>query len=388
MARESESKLKIDKIYVYPIKALRAVELPSAQVTKHGFPHDRRFMLLHVVRDAQDDAKITYKNIHVAHYPESVRFFPSLDLQGDLVTITHRPAANGGAEKSIDVPLYPYIDDLKVVDVEMHQSPVQAYQMPQQYNDWLTECYGFEVVLAYLGPNYRPIRFNGLKNKDSSNNRNGNASSSAASSWLSTATSLLLPSALHPTPTNPPPSPEITFADCAPYLLVSQTSADDLQPRLPATSPPFDILKFRPNIVISGAGEPWEEDFWSQITILPQSSDSSSSFISTKIDCVHNCGRCKSINIDYTTGAPGTGPEGAILKAMQKDRRVDPGMKYSPIFGRYSFLHHDDDADGDDEDGGGGSEGNVIHVGDRVVVSKRLEERSRFEKVFIFWFLG
>jgi hypothetical protein len=54
-----------------------------------------------------------------------------------------------------------------------------------------------------------------------------------------------------------------------------------------------------------------------------------------------------------------------MLKKLTKDRRVDPGTKWSPIFGRYSFLHPD-------------SEGHVIHVGDEVVVSRKNDERSQF----------
>jgi len=41
------------------------------------------------------------------------------------------------------------------------------------------------------------------------------------------------------------------------------------------------------------------------------------------------------------------------------------GMKYSPIFGRYSFLNDD-------------SEGNTISVGDEVFVSRRNGEHTKF----------
>jgi len=44
---------------------------------------------------------------------------------------------------------------------------------------------------------------------------------------------------------------------------------------------------------------------------------------------------------------------------------VDLGMKYSPIFGRYGFVSKP-------------SEGKILSVGDKVVVSRRLDERTRF----------
>lgn len=45
--------------------------------------------------------------------------------------------------------------------------------------------------------------------------------------------------------------------------------------------------------------------------------------------------------IDYTTGAP-VAPSRQPLKLLMRDRRVDPGMRYSPVFGRYGFLPGND----------------------------------------------
>jgi uncharacterized protein YcbX len=123
----------------------------------------------------------------------------------------------------------------------------------------------------------------------------------------------------------------------------------------------MDITKFRPNIIVSGAEEPWEEDFWTELTVGE----------TIQIACVHNCARCQSINVDYATGAIAANEAGKMLKMMQKDRRVDPGMKYSPVFGRYAFI-------------GPQAQGKMISVGDAVRVSKRSEERSVFGKLHQF----
>ena len=60
------------------------------------------------------------------------------------------------------------------------------------------------------------------------------------------------------------------------------------------------------------------------------------------------------------------GESGKVLKKLQSDRRVDSGAKYSPVFGRYSFLH-------------GNHEGDVISVGDEAVVTRRNDKRTVFD---------
>lgn len=79
------------------------------------------------------------------------------------------------------------------------------------------------------------------------------------------------------------------------------------------------------------------------------------------------------IQTDYATGKPGQGESGNMLKLLQKDRRIDRGAKYSPVFGRYAFL---------DPACSSGSEKNnknkSISVGDEVRVIKRNKERTLF----------
>ncbi|EME42754.1 hypothetical protein DOTSEDRAFT_36553 [Dothistroma septosporum NZE10] len=348
--------MKVERILCYPIKALREVDLDSVEVTKHGFPHDRRFLLLHV---EHNEGKTTYKNIHIGHYPQSALFFPALDTSADLIRVTYNPPKGTNASPStLDIPLRPFVDDRQIINVEMHKSPTKAYLMDQPHHDWFTQHYGINVVLAYLGPHYRPVLMSSTLNGPAPPLPSKNPQST---SWLTTlSTSILGPS---------PPPHQVTFSDCAPYLIASSRSMDDIHPRLPpTTTDPMRIEKFRPNIIISGAPQPWDEDYWGEITIGEHGTQSE-----VKIECIHNCGRCKSINIDFATGAPGEGASGQVLKLLQRDRRVDPGMKYSPIFGRYSFL-------------GKGCEGRVVRVGDEVVVSRRIEERTKFGEFCSFSF--
>jgi len=332
--------MKITKLYTYPIKGMMATELDSAVLTKHGFAHDRRFLCLQVQEDG------SYKNMAVAHFPELTLYFPSINVLEDgdalkgTITITYKPPS--GERRTLDIPLKPKTDDLEETEITMHHSPTKAYKMKREYNDWLSSCLGYEVVLVHLGDNLRKVLMSTSGNKRQ-------ASDGWLSSIASKATQLVTGAG--------DDQEEITFADCAPYLVVSDKSMDDIHNRLP-DGEQFDLTKFRPNIVCSGAEEIWEEDFWGELTINNE----------TKIECEQNCARCKSINIDYATGKPGTTEAGSMLKKMNSNRRVDPGMKWSPVFGRYSFLHP-------------GSDGHTIRVGDDVQVSRRNAERTRFGRM-------
>lgn len=343
--------MKIESLYIYPIKSLRGVSVDSTALTKFGFPYDRRFMILQVI-DAEDGTK-TFKNMTVAHYNEMVRFFPSLDFSTGTMTVTFKPIADGD-EKTITIPLEPDAQDLDVIEVEMHKSPTKAFRMPDKYNDWLSSCFGYGCILAYIGEHSREVRMSSDKylqpNGDSSSNN-------SATAWLSTLTTKATGMLLGNTSINGSPS-AIKFSDVAPYLIVSSKSLDSVHARL-APGETFDITKFRPNIVVAGADAAWEEDYWSELAVSRDDGGE------TKLECEHNCGRCRSINIDYATGAQGTGEAGKMLKKLASDRRVDPGTKWSPIFGRYAFLHP-------------GSEGGEIRVGEEVRVSRRNGERTPF----------
>jgi uncharacterized protein YcbX len=56
------------------------------------------------------------------------------------------------------------------------------------------------------------------------------------------------------------------FADSAPYLLASEESLDDVNDKLP-DSKKVEMVRFRPNIVVAGTREPWDEENWKEISI-------------------------------------------------------------------------------------------------------------------------
>lgn len=291
----------------------------------------------------KEETPLKLENMHISGFAAMCLFHTS--IEGDTLTVKYIPAGSKVSSHELQVPLNPpNFEKLKRVDVDMHHSPTRSYDMGEKYNSWFSELFGFKVVLAFWGGNPRPVLGN-------------------VPGW----------------PANESPKPKtivnkilgyvpvigerfsgddgvIAFNDCAPYLVITERSSINVTTRLP-DDVEMDITKFRANIIVRGSPEAFDEDFWGELRFNGDS----------RIILTGNCGRCVSLNVDYQTGKSGTGRDGEVLKLLSKDRRVDPGMKYSPIFGRYGFASKT-------------SEGKVLRVGDEVAVSQRNEERTRFCK--------
>lgn len=266
---------------------------------------------------------------------------------------------------SLEIDLAPDTQVLAPFEISMHSSSVVAYDMGKQVNDWFSLRFGHEVKLLYIGSSSRKVLGNvspTVAGQQRDGLRTGSASAEAksAGSWLgsiaSTANSLLT-SVMGKQYEGEDHG--ISFADVAPYLVISSTSWENAQRRLDGTGEVLDISKFRPNIIVEGADEEWEEDFWAELVV----GDQNAKFVLTQ-----NCARCNSVNVDYETGQVGKGEAGKILKKLNSDRRVDPGLKWSPVFGRYGFLAKL----------GPGEEAIDIAVGDEVQVARRNTDRTEF----------
>ncbi|TEY40010.1 hypothetical protein BOTCAL_0442g00060 [Botryotinia calthae] len=348
----SGPRMTISQLYIYPIKSLRRCSLPSATLTKEGFSYDRKFMLLRV-RDPNSKWG-PYQNMHIPEFPEMALFHTSI-TDSTLHVTYHAPSSSSAPtptppHPTLTIDLSPStFSHLPKISITMHKSPITAYDMGAPYNNWFTQYFGYPVLLDYAGANRRLVL--------------GNLPGKPATYTPSPPTPTLLHkipllNSLLPTPT---PS-SIIFNDCAPYLIITQSSCDDVTSRLPTPGPKMDITKFRANIIISGSPQTYDENYWGGLTF----SSSSSSSHKKEILLTANCGRCVSLNVDYERGVAAPKDQ-EVLKLLMKDRRVDEGMKYSPIFGRYGFLGN-----------GNADEGQILRVGDAVQVSRRNKERTRF----------
>lgn len=263
------------------------------------------------------------QRIQISRYAQCALFSQTID--GETVEVRYLPPTseedvpNGG--RSLRVPLTPNVKSLQPAHMSLHHSKTEAYRMGEPYDAWFSAVFGFQVRLIFIGDHRRPVL--GSFAPGTQPREKG--------TWLSRLSR----------PLQPQEKNWLTFSDCAPFLITSEASLAIVQSRVTSEDTPLDasspatpvelMSKFRPNIVLDGDAA-WEEDFWSSLV----TGASKPVFALSKM-----CNRCASLNVDYTTGKPGAGDNGALLKKLMVDRRVDKGAKYSPVFGRYAFLAED-----------------------------------------------
>lgn len=313
--------------------------------------------------------------MHVAHIAEMCLFTTAFDNHAEgtlpvrlIVSYSkdhtfNKPEQKVGPEP-LEVDLDPDTYSLDEISITMHSSACVGYDMGEECNKWFSDRFGYEVKLLYIGKNKRkilgnlppnvagPQRDEAIRNK-SNGTRSWHGSFTTSASWL-----IRWVTSYHGDYDGVDDG--IAFSDVAPYMVVSSKSCEDATGRL-ASGELMDITKFRPNLVVEGAADAYEEDFWAELQI----GDNGIKMILTQ-----SCARCTSINVDYVTGKAGVGETGKILKKLQSDRRVDLGAKWSPVFGRFGFLARVAQD----------RELPEIKVGDQVKVARRNTDRTRIRK--------
>lgn len=104
---------------------------------------------------------------------------------------------------------------------------------------------------------------------------------------------------------------QVSLADGYPFLIVGQSSLDDLNMRLET---PIPMNRFRPNFVFTG-GKPYEEDNWRNFTIRE------SRFIGVK-----PCGRCLLITVNQETAKRGTEPLATLATYRKTNNKIHFGQ--------------------------------------------------------------
>ncbi|KAG0221397.1 hypothetical protein BGX31_009923 [Mortierella sp. GBA43] len=235
----------ISKIYLYPIKSCKAIELTETQLSKYPATNKQRTM-----RELPLMTLITPK------------------IVGETLEIT-------GNGKTITVPLTPDVTKYEKRIVDVWKEHLEAADLGDEAAQFFTEYLGLPSRLVYKSPHHvRPVIEHSPGVKEIGF------------------------------------QPETGFADNFPILALSQESVEDMNTRLET---PVTALNFRPNLLISGVSQPWEEDTWCTADIRG---------ITYYFVC--RCTRCDMPNVNPETGIK---DKLQPQKTLQSIRRVDKGKK-------------------------------------------------------------
>ncbi|KAI5119725.1 hypothetical protein M0805_001438 [Coniferiporia weirii] len=291
--------IKVTKILVHPIKSCRGTSVPEARYTEEGLENDRHLAII--------DAN-THRILTARGQPKMVLIHPQIladgsDAEGGRVVISF---PEGSGCESFSIPLKPSEETLKgwkrIEDIELWgRYDIDGY-ICQSLNaedreaptKILTRFLERDVFLVLKGPRARPCK---------------------------------------PTYEFPVLEASARYQDGYPLLVVSEESLQAVQERLRGevgiqgvadrwSEDNLVMERFRPNIVLSGAGVPWAEDVWESIQVGANVSS---------ISLVSKCARCLLPNVDPDTGVRDAAVPYKVLMKFRTNK--DPARLRKPCFG-------------------------------------------------------
>lgn len=197
--------MRIQNLYIYPIKSLGGIEVTEADALQKGFRHDRRFMLVD-----EHNRFITQRNEHALALLKT-------EVTADGIRVYHK----NNRQNELLIPFTPEVTGQGKVAI--WDDTVDAVFTGKKHADWFSGFMEKPVRLAFL-PEENP-RLVDERYADNGEN--------------------------------------VSLSDGYPYLLIGQASLDDLNQKL---DEPVPMDRFRPNIVVDKT-EAFEEDTWAEIRI-------------------------------------------------------------------------------------------------------------------------
>jgi uncharacterized protein YcbX len=241
--------LVLQEIYLYPIKSLGGISVTEALVEERGFRYDRRWMLV--------------------------------DKKGDFVTQRQYPqlALLQVALSETQLEVFSMGDPSQRIAFDLELASNQELQV---------SIWGDQVLARVL--------------------------SAEVSRWFSDFLQMDLDLVVMPESSERKMDPRyavhgesVSFADGMPYVLIGQSSLDDLNQRL---NEPVRMDRFRPNMVFSG-GEAYAEDQFKQLQIGE-----------VGFQVVKPCGRCVLITVNQQTAEQGKEPLATLAKYRTVNNKV------------------------------------------------------------------
>lgn len=257
--------LTLSEIWIYPIKSLGGIRLSKSEVMPKGLRYDRRWMLI-------DEA-----GIFVTQRAHSIMALFRLSLSGEQFTVNfkndyiHLP---DGAPVS-QVPITATVWD----------DTIEVYEVLGEYSQWFSQRLGMNCRLVHFPEGNQRLVDEKYRIENDS----------------------------------------VSLADGYPFLIIGQSSLDDLNTRL---ENPVPMNRFRPNFVFTG-GAPYEEDQWRNFTIGKN-----------RFAGVKPCGRCAVPTVNQETAERGTEPLATLTTYRRMNNKVYFGQNLLAI--DYYEIHEGD----------------------------------------------
>jgi uncharacterized protein YcbX len=242
---------QLQDIFDYPLKSAAALAPSRATVASRGLDGDRRWLVVDPAGAFQTGRQL----------PALVRI-RATPVDGGL-----HLALPGQADLFVATPG----EEAARLQVQVWKDPVDAAVAGAQADAWLSRALG------------RPLR---LVHMDAAGTRPVDAAYGQAGD-------------------------QVSFADGFPLLAISQAALDQLNARLPR---PLSMLRFRPNLVLSGVPA-HAEDGWHRLRIG-----------AVEFAAVKPCTRCVFTTIDHHSGEPD--PDGEPLRTLKTYRRGERGITF------------------------------------------------------------
>ncbi len=242
----------LSEINIYPIKSLAGISLQTSEVEERGLKYDRRWVLV--------DGTNTF--FTQRDFPEMALI--KVEIDNDGLHLHHK-------RKNIESLKVPFDFDHSGNDkVVIWDDSVVGEFYNQAIDDWFSDILGIKCHLVKMPESTkRPVDNTYAKNKI------------------------------------------VSFADGYPFLIIGQSSLDDLNSKI---EKPLPMNRFRPNLVFTG-GKPFEEDNWKKFKIG-----------SVRFHAVKPCARCVITTTDQETAERGHEPLLSLSKYRKIDGKVMFGM--------------------------------------------------------------
>jgi uncharacterized protein YcbX len=242
--------LKLSEIYVYPIKSLGGISLQSAEVIERGLKYDRRFLLV----DESSDF-ITQRD-----YPQMAFLKLSFAEHGfEVVNIKNNT--------NIIIPFEP--TSTETIRIKIWGDVCTAVVVNKELDIWFSNAINKKCSLVYMPDFEKRIAEKKYTKQEHL----------------------------------------VSFADAYPFLIIGQSSLNDLNSRLQTQIP---MNRFRTNFVFTG-GKPYEEDNWKDFKIG-----------AAEFNAVKPCARCVITTTDQLTAIRKEEP----LKTLSTYRKVNNAVMF------------------------------------------------------------